>query len=326
MYIAVIKRNLIVAFAAGFSCVAAMAQAYPSKPITIVVAYPAGGDTDAVARLYAEKLSARLGQNVIVDNRSGATGTVGSTYVAKAAADGYTLLFSPSTISMAQMLLKLNPATSYDPSKDFSPIAMTGTQPAFLVANANSGIGSFKLLMATASTRSLSMANPGSGSPLHILGEIFTRVTHTKIAQVPYKGVAPAVIDVLGGHVPLMFITWGPVAQYVANGKLTPLAVAEPQRSQLAPDVPTLAELGYKDVSIGLTWQGLLGPKGMSPEIVKTLNQHVNEILKMPDVVQKMRSRGALPAGGDPSVLAQTIADDQVRFKKLIEDFNIKID
>ena len=320
------RRNLLGALAAIFVPIPAFSQVYPSKPITIVVAYPPGGDTDAIARLYAEKLSARVGQPVLVENRGGATGTVGTSYVAKAHADGYTLLFAPVTVSVAPMLLKLSPAASYDVVNDLTPIVMTGSQPAFMVAGVDSGISSLKQLMASADTKKMSYASPGSGSPLNILGEIFNKAANVKFTHVPYKGVAPAVTDLMGGHIPVMFITWGPVAQHVANGRLAALAVAEPQRSSLAPNVPTFAELGYKDVHIGLIWQGMLGPKGMSPQIVKTLNQHFNEILKMPDVVQKMLGRGALPVGGEPSRLAQTISDDLVRYRKYVDEFNIKVD
>lgn len=196
----------------------------------------------------------------------------------------------------------------------------------FLVANAGAGIHDLKELIAQARAKDLSFASPGAGSPLHILGEVFKKTADIKLTHVPYRGVAPAVTDVMGGHVPMMFITWGPVAPLVASGKLTALAVAEPQRSPFAPQVPTMAELGYKDVTIGSTWQAVLGPKGMSPEVVKILNDNLNAILKMPDVIEKMHSRGVVPAGGAPSVLGNTIAQDQVRFTKLIKDLNIKIE
>jgi tripartite-type tricarboxylate transporter receptor subunit TctC len=300
------------------------AQAWPSKPITIVVAYPAGGDTDAMARLYAEKLSARLGQPVIVDNKPGASGIIGNSFVAKAPADGYTLLMTPSTISIAQLVVKTSPATSYDVLNDFTPIVQTATQPLFLVSGA-AAPKDMKELLATARSKPLTYASPGSGSPMHILGELFNKSAGVKVAHVPYRGVAPAVNDVLGGHVPLTFITWGPVEPYVASGKVHPIAVADKQRSPLAPNVPTLAEVGVKDVEVG-AWQGLMAPKGLSPEIQKTLNAHMNEILKMPDVVAKMKVFGALPAGGEPGRLAKTNADDNARFGKIIKDFGIQAD
>lgn len=322
------NRRLVLAaaLAAGASlCTApAFAQAWPSKPITIVVSYPAGGDTDAMARLYADKLSTRLGQPVIVDNKPGASGIIGNAYVTKAAADGYTLLLTPSTISIAQLVVKTSPATGYNVLNDFTPIVQTATQPLFLVSGP-AAAKDMKELLATARTKPLSYASPGSGSPMHILGELFNKAAGVKLSHVPYRGVAPAVNDVLGGHVPLTYITWGPVEPYVASGKVHPIAVADRQRSPLAPNVPTLAELGVKDVEVG-AWQGLMAPKGLPPEIQKTLNTHMNEILRMPDVVAKMKVYGALPAGGDPARLAKTNADDHARFGKIIKDFGISAD
>jgi tripartite-type tricarboxylate transporter receptor subunit TctC len=323
-----ISRRLVLAAAvAGAFLGAAPAFAQgagwtPTKPITIIVSYPAGGDTDAMARLYAEKLSARLGQPVVVDNKPGASGIIGNTYVAKAAPDGYTLLMTPSTISIATLVMKQSPATSYDVLTDFTPIVMTGTQPLFLVA-ANGVAGNLKDLVAAAKAKPMNYASPGSGSPMHILGEMFNKSAGVKLSHVPYKGVAPAVNDVLGGHVPLTFITWGPVAPHVANGKMHPVAVFDNERSPLAPEVPTARELGLREVDVS-AWQGLMGPKGLPPEIVRTLNAHLNEILKMPDVAAKMKVFGALPAGGDPQRLARTNSADHNRFARIIKDFGIQ--
>ena len=322
------NRRLVLAAAlaaAASLCTApAFAQAWPSKPITIVVSYPAGGDTDAMARLYAEKLSQRLGQTVIVDNKPGASGIIGNAFVAKAPADGYTLLQTPSTISIAQLVVKTSPATSYDVLNDFTPIVQTATQPLFLVSGPGAA-KDLKELLATARSKPLTYASPGSGSPMHILGELFNKAAGVKLSHVPYRGVAPAVNDVLGGHVPLTYITWGPVEPHVASGKVHPIAVADKQRSPLAPNVPTLAELGVKDVEVG-AWQGLLAPKGLPPEIQRSLNAHMNEILKMPDVVAKMKVFGALPAGGEPARLAKTNADDHARFARIIKDLGIQAD
>lgn len=327
------KHTRRLAIAAAISLAAACAtgpawaQGYPAKPITLVVAYPAGGDTDALARLFAEKLSARVGQPVVIDNRPGASGIIGSGYVSKAAPDGYTLLLAPSTFSIAQLVLKTNGTSGYDVLAGFTPIVQTGSQPLFLVASAGSGIASAKDAVAAAkgAGKSLSYASPGSGSPMHILGEMFARASGASLAHVPYKGVAPAVNDVLGGHVPVTFITLGPVAPYFANGKLKPLAVASSQRSPLAPTVPTLAELGYKDVEV-VAWNGLWGPRNLPSEIVKTLNGHFNEILKMPDIVARMAVLGTTPVGGEADVLGKTNAADYARFGKVIKELGIQAD
>ncbi|WP_429609872.1 Bug family tripartite tricarboxylate transporter substrate binding protein [Variovorax sp. W2I14] len=324
-------RRLAIAAAISMAGVCATglawAQNYPAKPITLVVAYPAGGDTDALARLYAEKLSARVGQPVVVDNRPGASGIIGSSYVSKAAPDGYTLLLAPSTFSIAQLVLKTNGGAGYDVLNGFTPIVQTGSLPLFLVASAGSGFATAKDAVAAAkgTGKPLSYASPGSGSPMHILGEMFARASGANLAHVPYKGVAPAVNDVLGGHVPVTFITLGPVAPYFANGKLKALAVASSQRSPLAPTVPTLAELGYKDVEV-VAWNGLWGPRNLPPEIVKTLNGHFNDILKMPDIVARMAVLGTTPVGGDADVLGKTNAADYARFGKVIKELGIQAD
>ena len=309
--------------ASGFS----FAQgAYPTKPITMVVSYPAGGDTDALARVLAEKLGAKLGQNVLVDNKPGASGTIGNSFVAKSAPDGYTLLMTPNTISIATLVLKAGTGAQYDVVNDFTPIIQIGTQSLFLVINASTGVTNVKELVAAAKADKVkTYATPGSGSPMHILGEVFNKAAGTKIAQVPYRGSAPAVTDLIGGHVPFMYTTLGPVAQQIALGKLVNLGVADMQRSPLAPNVPTLAELGYKDVDVG-AWQGIMGPKGMPADVVKTLNGHLNDIIKIPDVMARMTAIYTIPTGGDGSVLGKVNAADHARYAKVIKEFGIQAD
>ena len=311
--------------AAGAGSADALAQAWPSKPITIVVAYPAGGDTDAMARLYAEKLGARLGQPVLVDNKPGASGVIGSSYVAKAAPDGYTLLLAPNTFSFAQLVLKTSGSVSYDPLHSFAPVVQTSVQPLFIAASTASGIKNVDGLITLSKTNPLNYASPGSGSPMHILGEMFARSTGAKLVHVPYKGVAPAVNDLVGGQVPLTFMTLGPIAPFAQSGKITVLAVTDAQRSPLAPQVPTLAETGHRGVEVS-AWQGLFAPKDTPAALVQTLNAYMNEILKMPDVVAKMAIFGAQPAGGEPARLERTNAADFNRFGKIIKDLGIQAD
>ncbi|MDQ0590597.1 Bug family tripartite tricarboxylate transporter substrate binding protein [Variovorax paradoxus] len=322
------RQAIAAAVALGAACATGLARAdsYPSKPITLVVAYPAGGDTDALARLFAEKLSARVNQPVVIDNRPGASGLIGSAYVSKAPPDGYTLLLAPSTFSIAQLVLKTGGASGYDVLNGFTPIVQTGSLPLFLVASSASGMTGVKDLVAAAKAgKPLTYASPGSGSPMHILGEMFNRAAGVNLGHVPYKGVAPAVNDVLGGHVPATFITLGPVAPYLANGKMLPLAVASRERSALAPKVPTLLELGYKDVEV-TAWNGLWGPRNLPSEIVKTLNGHFNEILKMPDIVSRMAVLGTTPVGGSADALGKINAADFERFGKVIKELGIQAD
>ncbi len=314
--------SIAVAFAAG----GVSAQAWPSKPVTLVVSYPAGGDTDAIARVYAEKLSARIGQQVLVDNRPGASGAIGNSYVAKSAPDGHTLLFTPSTFPIAQHVLKLASNIAHDVVKDFTPIIKTGNIPLLIVASPSVGVKDMKQLMADAKAgKAFTYGSPGAGSPMHIAAEMLNRAAGTKMTHVPYRGVAPVVTDALGGHVTVGWITPGAVGQHVSTGKLLPLAVAERARTKLMPDVPTLIELGYRDLDVS-AWMALLGPKGMAPELVRTLNAHFNEIVKMPDVLARMATLGIEPIGGEPAVLAKQISDDDERFGKLVKELGIRAD
>jgi tripartite-type tricarboxylate transporter receptor subunit TctC len=308
------------ALAAGSTAVAA---AYPTKTVTMVVAYPPGGDTDAMARLYADKLSARLKQPVIVENRPGAAGVVGTSFVSRAPADGYTLLYTPNPFTLAPMVLKLAPAASYDPLHGFTPVIQTAVQAVLLVANPAAGVKTVPEMIAAAkSGKNFTYGSPGAGSPMHIAGEMLNRAAGVKIQHVPYKGVAPAVNDVVAGHVNFAYVTLGPVAQYINTGKLIALAITDAKRSALLPNVPTLAELGYKDVVVG-AWHGVMAPKGTPAEVVKVLNEQLNEVIKLPDVTEKMATFGALPVGGAPAALEKVNASDYERLGKVIRDMGI---
>lgn len=324
------RKALSVAFsmavAAAFSAPTAQAQSYPSKPITIVVAYPAGGDTDVLARVIGDKLTSRLGQPVVVENRTGAAGTIGTAYVSKARADGYTLLLAPNTIAITPHVLKGAAGASTDPAAELTSIVQLGGQSLFVVATVSTGVSDVKQLVAKIKEGKVnSYASPGAGSPMHILGELFDRSAGVKVTQIPYRGSAPAVADLLGNQVPMMYSTLGPVAPYVKAGRLVVLGVADAKRSPFLPDVPTLAEQGYKGAEVG-AWQALMGPKGMPAEVVQLLNRHVNEILKMPDVIARMDAIALAPVGGDPAQLARLVGGDYARYGKLVAEFGIKAD
>ena len=327
-----VRRTLVAAVAAGLVVAslglssAANAQAYPSRPISLIVSFPPGGDTDALARLFGEKLATRIGQAVVVENKTGASGTIGNGFVAKAKPDGYTLLFSPNTMATAPLVLKPGSGVTYDPVNDFTPIILAGTQSLFVVTTTASGVTSLQGLVAAAKAGKISnYASPGTGSPMHILGEMFNRSAGVKIDQVPYRGSGPAIVDLIGGQVPMMYTTLGPVAQHIAAGKLVVVGVADAQRSPLQPNVPTLAEVGFKDAEVG-AWQGFLGPKGMPADVVKTLNGHLNEILKMPDVVSRMTALALLPVGGEPPALTRLIVDNFSRYGRVIKEAGIQAD
>lgn len=323
------RRQLVATGSAGFLLAAtgrAWAQSpYPSREVNIVVSFPPGGDTDALARVFAEKLSQRLGQPMVVENKTGASGTIGNAYVAKAKPDGYTLLFTPNTMATAPLVLKPGTGAVYDPLKDLTPIFLAGTQSLFLVVNAATGVRDLKGFLAAVRAGKISnYASPGAGSPMHILGEMFNGAAGVKLTQVPYRGSGPAIVDLVAGHVPAMYTTLGPVAQYLEKGQLINIGVADPQRSPLQPDVPTLAEGGVKGVEVG-AWQGFMGPRGLSDDIVKRLNTELNEIIKMPEIRERMKTLALIPAGGDPSALARLVADHHSRFGKVIKEAGIVV-
>lgn len=331
-----LRRNFLAQFtrgmfAGGMALLAlaggtAHAQAYPSKTVTIVVSYPPGGDTDALARVFAEKLALKFGQPVVVENKPGASGTIGNAFVAKAAADGHTLLFTPNTISTATLVLKAGTGVQYDVLNDFTPVFLAGSQSLFLVVNTGAGVKNVGELVAAAKADKIkTYGSPGSGSPMHILGAMFNKSAGVDIKQVPYRGSGPAVVDLLGGHIPFMYTTLGPVAQHIASGKLAVLAVADPQRSSLAPTVPTLQELGYKDSDVG-AWQGFLGPKGMPADVVATLNRHFNDILKTPEVQDRVAKIYLVPTGGEAAAIGRINAADYVKYGKVIKELGIQAD
>ena len=320
------RRHVLLAATMAACAVAAPAfaqDAYPSKPVTVIVSYPPGDDTDAIARLFAEKLGERLKQSVIIENKPGAGGAIGNNYVGRAKADGYTLLFTPNPFTTAPMVMKLSPSASYDVLGGFEPVINTATQPLILVANPGTGIKTVPQMIAAAKGgKSVTYASPGAGSPMHILGEWLNQAAGVKIVHVPYRGVGPSVTDVVAGHVDTAWVTLGPVRQYIDTGKLVPLAIGDAARSPLAPDVPTLRELGYKDVVVG-SWNGFFAPKGTPAAVVQLLNKELNGILKSPEVVSKLATFGALPAGGAPEQLGRINATEYDVLGKVIRDLHI---
>ncbi|WP_213956760.1 MULTISPECIES: tripartite tricarboxylate transporter substrate binding protein [unclassified Variovorax] len=308
---------------AFWACGSALAQAYPSKPITIVVSYPAGSDTDSIARMLGEKLSARLNTPVLIDNRPGAGGTIGNSYVSRAHPDGYTLLFTPNPFTTAPMVMKLGPSSNYDVLNGFEPVIQIGTQPLVLVAYPDPDIKTIPgMISAAKAGKPLSYASPGAGSPMHIVGEWLNSAAGVKIMHVPYKGVAPSVTDVVAGHVSTAWVTLGIVRDYVATNRLTPLAIGDAKRSSLAPNVPTLTEFGYKDVVVG-AWNGFFAPKGTPSDAIQMLNTNLNAILAESDVKAKLTQFGAVPVGGSPDVLRKTNAHEYQVMGKVIRDLHI---
>lgn len=300
-----------------------LAQAWPQKPITIVVSYPAGGDTDVSARIYAEKLSTRLGKPVIVENKPGAGGVIGNSFVAKSRADGYTLLYANSTLPIVQKVLKVSPAVAYDPIQDFTPIIRDQNIPLVMVTATSSGIQSVpQLLEQVRAGKKLSYGSPSTGTPMHVAAEIFNKAAGTQLPHIPYRGSAPLIADVLGNHVALGWTTPGVAIGHIKDGKLLALGVAEPKRTQLMANVPTFKELGL-NVQMN-AWQGLMAPKNVPNEVVQLLNKHMNEIIRLPDVQKKLASMGIESVGGTPQEFAAKVADDTQRVGAMIKEFGIQ--
>jgi len=303
-----------------------LANDYPTRPITLVVAYPAGGDTDQMARMYAEKLRQRLGQTVVVENRSGASGVIGSNYVARAKPDGYTLLVAPSSFAFATHVVKTSSEAGYHPVYDFESIIQSVYQPLMLVANKQSGYTDVQQLLKDArANKPLSYASPGPGSNMHVLGEMFNKATGVNLSHVPYKGVAPAVQDVMGGHVPLTWMSYGPVEPYVKSGEMKVLLIASDDRTELAPDAPSMKEVGISESNVE-SWQGIFAPKGTPPAIINKLNATMREIVQEQDVIDKMRLYGAFPRFGAPEELTKLVAHEYQLFGKVIQDIGIKVE
>jgi tripartite-type tricarboxylate transporter receptor subunit TctC len=312
------RRSLALGLAAAPLARAAFAQ--PSRPISIVVAFPPGGETDVLARVYAEKLAPRVGKNVVVENRSGASGTIGAVYVSRAQPDGDTLLFAPNTFAIAPHVMRRS--QTYDPAADFTPIVMTGTNALILMASRQSGLRNLADVVAQAKAGRVSTyGTPGSGSPMNVLGELFNRAATIQLAEVAYRGTAPLVTDLLAGVVPVGYVTPAVVGEHVRAGALTPIAVSSRDRAALLPQVPTFIEGGF-DVEV-TAWYGLFGPRNLPAATAQSLNAHLNEILRMPDVVARMTTMGIVPAGGPQERFVTLVRNDSERYGRLVREFNI---
>ncbi len=319
------RRNAILAsavIALSFSATAQAAPGYPSKPITLVVPFSAGAGTDQVARAIAEKLGTMMGAPVLVENRPGAAGVIGATYVAKSAADGHTLLFTPNSFSFAQLISGGGSKPAYNPIDSFKPVIEVCKTPVFLVAGPQPGIKSFQEALATSKKTTLTYGSAGSGSITHLIGEAVNQATGINLDHVPYKGTSQAVVDLLGGHVAYSYASMSTIEPHLKTQKMRILATTGNTRTELAPDVPTLAELGYPKVNI-VSWYGVFAPQGTSDSIITLLNGHIDKILKMPDVVETLRKQGSTPVGGPASALAQTNKMDAASYQKLIKELNI---
>jgi len=321
-------RNRLVRCLAVLSFIAAAsasAQTFPAKPIRWLVPYAAGGGSDFLARTVAQTLSSEVGQPVLVDNKPGGNTALAAAETARAPADGYTVL------SADNGTLVFNPALykslSYSPTKDLAPVTLMGKFPMILVVGANSGIATAKDFIARAKAKpgDVSYASAGAGSPHHLAMELLKVEAGLFMVHVPYRGAAPALADVVGGQLPAMMVDLAAGAGFIKGGKVRALAVANPTRLPQLPDVPTFAELGYKNVEAAAL-VGVVVPAATPPEVVNTLNRQLVAAIHEPSVNKRMVDFGVEPVGSTPAQYTELLKAETVRWHKLIRDLKITLD
>ena len=301
-----------------------LAQAFPAKPISLVVPFPPGGTTDVLARALAERLAPALGQPVIVENKPGAGATIGADHVVKAKADGHVLLVGAVHHTIASSVFKKLP---YDFQKDLAPITTIAMVPNVLVVNANTPAKNVNELVALlkAKTDQASYGSNGNGTAQHLIGTQFQGMTGTKVTHIPYKGSGPLATDLLGGQILMSFDTITPVLPHIKAGKLRPLAVTTATRSAALPDVPTLAEAGLAGFNIG-TWFGVLAPAATPRDVVARLNAEMVKIIKSPEFVKRMDDIGAQPVGNKADEMARQIKEETEKFAALVKAGNVTVE
>jgi len=302
---------------------AAHAQDYPSRTVKIVVAFPAGGPTDFVARVLADKLKGALGQSVIIENKPGANAAIGAESVAKSDPDGYTLFFTTAGAVVINPHMRAN--LPYDPIKDFAPITLVVNTMEVLVVKSDTPMKSATDLVAFAKSRpdGIAMASTGIGSPPHLALELFKGSSGANVLHVPYRGAAPAVTDVVGGQVHAMFADLPVLMPQIKGGTLRPIGVGSKRRASVLPDVPTLDEQGIKDVYAD-NWYALFAPAKTPAPVIAKLNAAVNAVLKDPETAKKLIEAGADPAAGTPEQLAEFLKSELERWGKVVKEKNIK--
>ncbi len=321
-----ITKLLALTVLASIGCMGAASAAdpYPTKPITLVVPYPAGGANDMLGRLIGQKMSEKLGQQIIIDNKPGAGTLIGATAVAKAAPDGYTLLvggFASNAVS--PLLFK----AEFDPVTSFEPIGMFGTAPTVLITFPDSKYKTIKDVVEAAKKKpgEVMYGSSGNGSPLHMSGEMFTSQAGVSMIHVPYKGGSAHILDLIGGRLDVIFDTSTNSTPLIKGGKVRPIAVSSKARLPDFPDVPTFTEAGYPDFSVN-GWYALYAPAKTPTEIVARLSAELQNVLKMPEVIEKLRGVGVTPATGDAQELAKYGPSEIEKYTKLIKAANIKGD
>lgn len=312
-------------FSALFADPAAQAQAYPAKPVRLIVPFAPGGTTDVLARLVAQRLAESMGQQFIIENKPGAGGNIGTEIAVKSPPDGYTLVMS------FDGTMAINPNTyakmPFDPQKDLVAVANVAQVPLLIVVHpgvAAKNIAEF-VALAKASPGRINYSSAGHGSTGHLTGELFRSRAGIQIVHVSYKGGGQAVQDLLGGQIQMLVTALPTVEGHLKGGKLRALAFTSAKRVPGAPDVPTLAESGYPGMEV-LSWYGILAPAGTPPEVVRRLNAEINRVLQAPDVRERLTALGTEPTGGSPEQFAQVIRADTARWAKVVGDAGIRIE
>ncbi len=309
----------VLALAAGL----AQSQQYPTKPVRIIAPFAPGGGTDFIARLIAQKLTERLGHQVIVENKPGAGGNLGAEFAVKSAPDGYTLLLVAGSYTVNPSLYKL----SFDPVNDITPVVQLSQGPFVVAVHPSVPANSLKELIELARRQpdKLSYASAGSGSITHLASELFLDMAKIKIVHIPYKGTGPALNDTIAGSTQLIFGSVSTTLQFIKSGRLRGLAVTTPRRISALPDLPTVAEAGVPGYEVVL-WHGLVAPKGVPRPIVDRLNREANEVLKAKDMGDLLATDGVAPAGGTPEQFRAVIKADIERWRGVVKQANIKVD
>lgn len=291
--------RLLAALSAGLALSAAAQDAWPARPVRLVVPYAAGGPADLLARMVAEKLAPRLGQPVVIDNRPGNGGHLGGELVARSAPDGYTLVLATIAHNGAARLYR---NLRYDPTTELVPVVLLAESPSVLLVNASSPVKSLGDLLALARAKpgQLSYGSAGNGSAMHMAAELLRYMTKVDVVHVPYRGGAPAMVDLLGGQIQFLFDSVGTAHQYLNAGKVRALAVTSPTRNASLPDVPTVAESGVPGYS-SVPWYTISAPRGTPPAVIDKLNAEVNAVLKLPELAQRWDALGVQPLGGSPA-------------------------
>lgn len=317
-------KRLIVLVLGLFAAMSAWAEEWPTKPVRFIVPYPPGGGTDVMARILQHPLSEALGQQIIIENRGGAGGAVGTEVVAKSVPDGYTFLFTLSSHTINPLIYKLN----FDVERDFAPVSLIVSVPQLIAAYPGAPIASMQevVAMARANPGKLNFASVGNGTPSHIAGELLKLRTHTDIVHVPYKGGGPAVADTIGGQVPLLIVTMPAAMSQVRAGKLRPLAVTTKKRNPGAPEIPTVAEaLKIPDYEVD-SWYAMFAPAKTPPAIVARMQKEIARVIQLPDVRQKLLDQGGDPVGSTPEELDRVVNGELRKWAEVIRAAKISME